>query len=509
MNKFSLLACVGTAFITLMATAADNFWLGGDPLTDEAWSDGVPTADDIIHLTAEHINSLQWTKGLPAVVAGWVQDEGYTESVTFHTSPAADAEMESLTITGNATLNGGQWTHKVNTGESKESQDVWLNVAVGGNLETGAKFVFDVTSKGFGTYTTDKGGLSLAGPSTGTTSDRGASHGGQGGTKSVRAAANCYGSYRTPTTLGSASGKASALRKGGGAVHLNVTGDFVHHGKILANGDQGAAGGSVWIQASRLSGEGVIQARGTTHTNGNAAGGGGGRIAIHLTDSTLTHELWAEEWTGTLSADGGANSNSKTTAAVYMGGAGTVYVELAADQGRGALTIASAQVTLNRCKGVAGAAVVRKDVEMNLGSLAVNTRGILGIEAGGKVTLPSFDAVTSDGGEYAAIRLLNGGVLASEKKFDKLRVKGYTLESYGVNALSGMLVLEEGGALTLASEGTVEGVLTVDGLKVNGFKFNRGTYDVATLATQTGEAITGTGTIVVTGKGAGLRIIIR
>ncbi len=507
MNKFRLLASVGTALMALMATAEDNFWLGGDPLTDAAWSDGVPTEDDVIHLTADHNSTLQWMNGLPAVVAGWVQDEGFTDKVVFHTSPAADAEMESLTITGDAMLNGGTWTHPVNTGNS---QNVWFKVAVDGNLETGVKFAIDVTGKGFKTYTTSKGTTALAGPSTGNTGSRGASHGGQGGTTTIRATANCYGSYRKPTTLGSAAGKASQIQVGGGAVQLIVTGNFVHHGTIKANGaNGGAAGGSVWIQANRLSGEGIIQARGATHSTQDSSGGGGGRIAIHLTDSALTRELWAEEWTGSLSADGGANSNSKTSANVYMGGAGTAYVELSADNGCGALTIQSAQVKLNKCKGVSGAAVVRKDVEMNLSALAVNTRGILGIEAGGKVTLPSFEALTSDGGEYAAIRLLNGGVLASEKPFDKLRVNGWTLESYGANALSGTLVLEEGGALAIASEGTTEGALTVDGLKINGVQYKRGTYDVATLAAQLDGVITGTGTITVTGKGRGLQIIIR
>lgn len=511
MNK--LLACTGTLFFAFSATAAENCWLGGDPMAAASWSDGVPTADDVILLTADHVDALVWTNALTATVAGWVQDEGYTGTVTFQTSPAANAAMESFTITGDAVLNGGKWTHwdNVKEGNSKTAQTAWLKVSVGGNLETGAGFSIDVTGKGYSTYITAKGGAALAGPEPGgTTGTPGASHGGQGGLKSALASGQCAGMYDNPTMLGSAAGKASAFKKGGGAVVLSVGGTFVHNGSVLANGAKGgAAGGSVNVTACQFIGGGQICVCGGTHDTANYAGGGGGRIAVHLTDPEFDREVFAERWAGRFSADGGANSNFKTSDSVYMGGAGTVYIEFAGDEGRGDLIIDSSQVKLQKCVGVAGAAVVESGVVMNLRSLAVNTRGILGIKAGGVVSLPTFGAVTTDGGEYAAIRLLNGGKLTSELPHDKLNIASYTLESYGVNVLEALVNLDEGGQLKVAAQSdAVARHLTLDGLKVNGERLANGEHDVAELAAKY-EQISGTGTIRITGKGNVFTITIR
>ena len=109
----------------------------------------------------------------------------------------------------------------------------------------------------------------------------GASHAGigYGNTNAI------YGSALSPTTLGSGgyqeNGTSGSGYSGGGAIRLVVRNALTIFGALSANGgvhnnNGGSAGGSIWIDAGTLAGNGSIRADGGV----GAAGGGGGRIAI-------------------------------------------------------------------------------------------------------------------------------------------------------------------------------------------------------------------------------------
>ena len=89
-----------------------------------------------------------------------------------------------------------------------------------------------------------------------------------------------YGQISRPTALGSGNYAYAA----GGAIKMEVSGTLLLEGTITADGgEERSSGGSVWIQANRLSGNGVISANGN-YVNRNGAGG---RVAVEAVDTTL------------------------------------------------------------------------------------------------------------------------------------------------------------------------------------------------------------------------------
>lgn len=470
---------------------------------------GVPTAEDDIVLDGTSIVNLTWdgaTEGLAQTVGSWTQTEGYTGTVVFQMNP--NGAFQTFAITGDASLLGGAWTHPKNEGNS---QVVWLNVSVGGSFLIGEKVKISVDLKGFSTYKNAKGNDVLAGPGKGTTTN-GARHGGQGGfgESSNMSTDSCYGSYRNPTTLGSSANKASGVAIGGGAVILSVGGVMTHNGTISANGggSVGSSGGSVQVTAKRLVGSGKITAIGGGSGTQDKGNGGGGRIALHLTDETLTREAYSEEWTGSISARGGYNSNYKTSAFAGAGAAGTVYVELPGEDGYGSLTLNNSGWNSNKSKGVNGAAMLANGTVCKLSELSLKSCGRLGLFSGAEVQMKSFDGIVSDGDELNAIRFLGGGVLSSVQANDRLVVSGYAYEVYGAQTLAGPMRVMADGFLRVNAYGTTEGAFTVDQLKIGAVPLAAGVYDVATLA-ETYPMVSGVGTITVTGKGGGLLLLIR
>jgi hypothetical protein len=145
----------------------------------------------------------------------------------------------------------------------------------------------------------------------------GGSHAGWGGANPLAVAS---GSVTSPTSWGSGGGNGSGSMSpapyggaGGGAVRLNVTRQLTVDGRISANGTDGGvnsgggAGGSVWLTVGTLAGTGTISANGGAG-NGTAGGGGGGRVSLQLNTNLFS---------GSVTAFGGAGS--------VAGGAGTVY----------------------------------------------------------------------------------------------------------------------------------------------------------------------------------------
>jgi len=103
----------------------------------------------------------------------------------------------------------------------------------------------------------------------------GMSYGGRGGGPDSISA---YGSSIIPMDLGS-----GVLNyRGGGAIWLEISGDFINNGKISADGQNHSSGGSIYINTNFLEGAGQITANGgNTDSLNPLAGGGGGRIAVH------------------------------------------------------------------------------------------------------------------------------------------------------------------------------------------------------------------------------------
>jgi hypothetical protein len=153
----------------------------------------------------------------------------------------------------------------------------------------------------------------------------GGGHGGYGGSGSISNAfgGNVYDSQSAPNQYGSggAYGVAILSGYGGGSIRLNIIGALQVNGRISANGGDGitsgggGSGGSIWANASTLSGSGTMSANGGNGADSLGGGAGGGRIALIVTSNNFS---------GLLSAYGGSGANG--------GGAGPIYVQVSAPQ---------------------------------------------------------------------------------------------------------------------------------------------------------------------------------
>jgi len=182
-----------------------------------------------------------------------------------------------------------------------------LNVAAGGRI----------TVKGMGYRDNTGPGVGLWAPA------RGASHGGQGAVTAPAAAGVAYGSVRNPVTAGSGGVSGNpGLADGGGAMRLTVAGAVQLDGELDADawalGAAGGAGGSIRLEAANLAGTGSVHAIGHNM-------GGGGRVAVYLTQGSEIGSV-------ALRAYGGDYTSG--------GAAGSVYLETSNDvPGRGRLLL--------------------------------------------------------------------------------------------------------------------------------------------------------------------------
>ena len=171
---------------------------------------------------------------------------------------------------------------------------------------------------------TGNGAVNLARSGSGNGSTYGTPGGGGGhggyGSASLGGASpgTAFDSVSAPLLPGGWGGGSTALGVvsgvGGGALRLTVTGSLVNDGTVTVDGGDavafnagGGAGGSVLVQAGRISGTGRISANGGKG-NGVGGSGGGGRIAL-ICNSNL--------FAGAIEARGGGGTN--------YGGAGTIY----------------------------------------------------------------------------------------------------------------------------------------------------------------------------------------
>ena len=312
-----------------------NVWIAGnssDGLASTAanWSKGVPRADvpeSLVILVDGTFSSadLTWDadgeNGLAMAVASWTQTEAYTGTVTFKTTfPTAASPFKLFEVAGAMTVDGGAMTHPVSV--------VWDNQ---GNksltLEAlRADYVYRLAIKA-GSFSLGSGAkISAVGKGhswqrlTGNVKNCSPSHGGRFETTSI----GCYGNPKYPEDIGLASNIGTdSLAKtavGGGAVKLSVTGACVIDGEISVDGAKSnasgplaaGAAGSILIEASSVTGSGVIHADGVYCGNNGQLNGAGGRVAL-ITETPVD--------TATLTVRAGGDSTGKYAAE------GTVYLK--------------------------------------------------------------------------------------------------------------------------------------------------------------------------------------
>ena len=194
-----------------------------------------------------------------------------------------------------------------------------LSLTVNGNLSVQSGGEITVQRMGY---------YSQCGPGR-TTGNRSSSHGGEGGSTDGTGSNVTYGSVLYPNTAGSGgSWGGQNFSPGGGRMRLTVTGALQLDGVLDARPDMGyqdkSSGGSIWLTAGTLTGTGQVLACGR---DGNP-GGGGGRIAVYLTEGKEFGNV-------TLDARGGFHGTND-------GAAGTIYMENANQWGgRGRLIVAN------------------------------------------------------------------------------------------------------------------------------------------------------------------------
>ncbi len=204
-----------------------------------------------------------------------------------------------------------------------------------------------------GTITGDRGGVDWD------DSDRRlVTHGGQPGTNTTLGISKVYGSVFAPATpgmLGSSPGRNSAgfaknyRTQGGGVIKLAVGGTLQLDGRVSvaatnATYDVNAgSGGALDIVAGRLTGSAssLIMAYGGAPSSTASQGwysGGGGRIAIRLTEPGATFEAFGESKIRAYSD----SANVTATLPERMGSAGTIYLQTLEDgEGGGRIVIRS------------------------------------------------------------------------------------------------------------------------------------------------------------------------
>lgn len=272
--------------------------------------------DVTLDLTAVNINPEGWTNGWIAVMQ--------TNNIVF---PENDFTLEHYNLVfGTNWVYDGNLVLATNTvishfGSKDDVPEYHLDMTVTGNLtiEDGARI--DVSFRGF---------LQGMGPGAAVTAPaeerRGGSHGGRGAGIDPDYFSDTYGSFLEPMTLGSGGqgqwnhGNDLGFYRGGGAARIAVGGLTQVDGNILARGGNmsnwsvPASGGSIWLTTGSLSGDGNIDVRGGRHVNSAGHHGGGGRIAVYLTDSQSFGDV-------ELLAHGWRDGRSRTS------GAGTIYRE--------------------------------------------------------------------------------------------------------------------------------------------------------------------------------------
>ena len=277
-----------------------------------------------------------------------------------------------IRIPGSLVLAGGSLTH---TAQGKGYKRYWIDLDIPGDLTIAADASINVTGCGY-----------AGGPGAPVTSGAGYSYGGFGG--DAVAEERCYGDPRNPDECGSAGTSA------GGLVKLKVGGQFNLNGSVLARGSIGSSaggtGGGVNITAGRLVGAGPINASSMLgeynwtqyHSRWDAAGAGGGRVAISITAQDATFD----DYTGVIEVVGSANNGKKR-----KGGNGTIYLRR---PGEG-LEDGTLIIDVKNDDPSAGAGICAKTGNITVGNVILRNKGKLNVRKG--LTVSVKGDVTNDG----------------------------------------------------------------------------------------------------------------
>ena len=376
--------------MTKLWTGAGTNALASNPSN---WFDNVtPTEADTIKFDNVSSNAT-WDAAAPHSVASWVQTLNYTGTVTIGSGWSNG--FDGLTISNSMTISGGRLTHLANPANGTAVYRLKLKV------------LRNFTLAGTGINVDGLGYVARKGPGAGTLSGRAGSYGGEG--YSYTDPVTLYGSLTQPEDLGSGGYDYS----GGGAVYLDVAGTATVSAAISANNSANSwaacgSGGSIFLRAGTLVGNATLSADGY-QTGGVASyGGGGGRIAVVLTNSTSFDAL-------TMHAYGGpGEGNAK------VGAAGTVYKETTAHlPGHGILVINNNNQTVRWARTV----IPTNDLA-NVTQIVITNRGVLGFAPGTTFDFGNMSKISGAGAgaAFVTVRNLNGITFPAP-----FTIAGYTL----------------------------------------------------------------------------------
>ena len=363
-----------------------------------------------------------------------------------------------LSIVGSLeVLSGGLVTHTANS--TAQSYSIDLTVSGDVTVRAGGK----VTARGKGYASNNGPGKANQG-----SSNRGASH---GGIANKETGDICYGSPTQPTAIGSGGMSTS----GGGAVKLTVAGTLVNDGSIDADGPSGSyhvgSGGSVWLTAARMSGSGTVTATGGHVTSYNT-GGGGGRVALWLTDPTADFSSLDQT---KVNAFGGDDRGRIYSAA------GTVYFKTGAQAAdEGTLVIANSNATTTVWTEIGS------DMEtVRVGSVVIRDKGRLRVRSGHRLEVGGDWANAgdfhADAGSVVELFSTNDAHIVGRSTFDTLvcavggkKLSFGTADTKTTIASGGKLVLNgaEGNLLELEGDAAGSWLLAAgEGADVSDLKF--------------------------------------
>ncbi len=378
------------------------------------WScSAVPTSvDDVIFNNTTSTACTLDVSASGVTVKSLLLDTGFTGSLTIKRTDSSG--IGSFTATGDITVTSGNIILQGNSsaiGDGSAGSPYGLGIVLNAvNVNIGASGTINSDGKGF---------AAGAGPGHSVRSvNDGGAYGGRGGAWNGSVA---YGTVNNPTALGSGGGTGGG-NAGGGAIKIVASGIVTVNGRLSSNSPNSGnnygtgSGGSIWVIASSLTGNGTISAN--SGTNGDYGTGGGGRIDISQAPYNFM---------GTIQVNGAVS----TGGVAYGGQTGSILFPTAADvsfsnktvkfnncNAFGALTLTSSTVTFERsvsdvslCTMSAGSVVVgttstlniyrnnsETDDAINLGSITVNSGG--NIVAYGSTTLINTQAGGSIGTPY-------------------------------------------------------------------------------------------------------------
>jgi len=391
-------------------------------------------------------------------------------------------EHEQIVTTNLRIKTGAVLTHRQGSSLAITTQNE-LRIDAGGTI--------DVTGRGY-TLNTTYPGATL--PPNGS----GGSHIGTGGLWDGPTAST-FGSVYQPREAGGG-GESSSGQTGGGVIRIQAA-SVVLDGSIHADGvnggnqSRGAAGGSVWISTTTLSGAGSVSAKGSHAFYGTGAGGS---IAIEYTSGTSV------PWTLSAKAD------ASDSGATHIGGAGTVYVhgpqatygDLTIDNGgqTGQSTNLPSLGSGTVLTGSGGATLVTDrtvNIPAYFASHWVEIKGSTGLLKGTwriATVTPNSKTVTLAPNGSETIALAVGDKWQGIYQFDNLTLRGVRLDSSDPVRVNGTETVDSG---TVEHEQVVATNLRIK----TGAVLTHRQGSSLTITTQNELRIDAGGTIDVTGRG--------